>query len=117
MAGGGKRGEPSPLLLVTLLVTLLAFFATNSSAARVTPRPQSLARGSGTECVGGKARWAVLHMRLSSHLPTYLVVPLQRRMARLLPFRLHQLRVCLQRVQMRRSRGLQGLLGRLLSLA
>ncbi|CAL9092694.1 unnamed protein product [Musa textilis] len=44
MAGGGKRGEPSPLLLVTLLVTLLAFFATNSSAARVTPRPQSLAR-------------------------------------------------------------------------
>ncbi|CAL9100658.1 Bowman-Birk type proteinase inhibitor-like [Musa acuminata AAA Group] len=44
MAGGGKRGEASSLLLVTLLVTLLAFFATNSSAARVTPRPQSLAR-------------------------------------------------------------------------
>ncbi|RZR80580.1 hypothetical protein BHM03_00006615 [Ensete ventricosum] len=44
MAGGGKRGEASSLLLVTLIVTLLAFFATNSSAARVTPRPQSLAR-------------------------------------------------------------------------
>ncbi|URE03755.1 hypothetical protein MUK42_21520 [Musa troglodytarum] len=44
MAGGGKRGEASPLLLVMLLVTLLAFFATDSSAARVTPRPQSLAR-------------------------------------------------------------------------
>ncbi|URE03756.1 hypothetical protein MUK42_21520 [Musa troglodytarum] len=46
MAGGGKRGEASPLLLVMLLVTLLAFFATDSSAARVTPRPQSLARAS-----------------------------------------------------------------------
>ncbi|CAL9752181.1 unnamed protein product [Musa acuminata subsp. burmannicoides] len=44
MAGGGKRGAASSLLLVTLLVTLLAFFATDSSAARVTPRPQSLAR-------------------------------------------------------------------------
>ncbi|CAD5170488.1 unnamed protein product [Musa acuminata subsp. malaccensis] len=44
MAGGGKRGEASSLLLVTLLVTLLAFFATDSSAARVTPHPQSLAR-------------------------------------------------------------------------
>ncbi|CAL9176029.1 unnamed protein product [Musa hybrid cultivar] len=41
MAGGGKRGEASSLLLVTLLVTLLAFFATDSSAARVTPRPHS----------------------------------------------------------------------------
>ncbi|CAL9044376.1 unnamed protein product [Musa banksii] len=46
MAGGGKRGEASSLLLVTLLVTLLAFFYlhTDCSAARVTPRPQSLAR-------------------------------------------------------------------------
>ncbi|URE03870.1 hypothetical protein MUK42_26184 [Musa troglodytarum] len=52
MAGGGKRGEASSLLLATLLVTLLAFFATHSSAARVTPRPHSVARGSGTECVG-----------------------------------------------------------------
>ncbi|THU65750.1 hypothetical protein C4D60_Mb05t06930 [Musa balbisiana] len=55
MAGGGKRGEASSLLLVTLLVTLLAFFANDSLAARVTPCPQSLARGSGT---GGKGRWA-----------------------------------------------------------
>ncbi|KAJ8511904.1 hypothetical protein OPV22_002338 [Ensete ventricosum] len=42
MAGGGKRGddEASSLLRVTLLVlvTLLAFFATDSSAARVTPQ-------------------------------------------------------------------------------
>ncbi|URE03753.1 hypothetical protein MUK42_21520 [Musa troglodytarum] len=44
MAGGGKRGEASSLLLATLLVTLLAFFATHSSAARVTPRPHSVAR-------------------------------------------------------------------------
>ncbi|CAL9176031.1 unnamed protein product [Musa hybrid cultivar] len=114
MAGGGKRGAASCLLLVTLL----AFFYlhTDCSAARVTPRPQSLARGSGTECVGSKGRWAVLHMHLSSHLPTYLV-HLRRRMARLLPFRLHQLRVCPQRVHLPRSRGLQGLRGRLLSLA
>ncbi|CAD5195140.1 unnamed protein product [Musa acuminata subsp. malaccensis] len=85
MAGGGKRGEASS----RLLVTLLAFFATDSSAARVTPRPQPLAR-----------------------------VHLRRRLAGLLPpFRLHQLRVCPQRVHLRRSCGLQGLRGRFLWLA
>ncbi|RWW31278.1 hypothetical protein GW17_00004109 [Ensete ventricosum] len=112
MAGGGKRGEASSLLLVTLLVTLLAFFATNSSAARVT-NPSAIPRQSGTECDGGTARWTVLHLRVSSHLPTFLV-PLRRRMARLLPFRLHQLRVCPQRVHLRRSCRRQGLRGRLL---
>ncbi|KAJ8506150.1 hypothetical protein OPV22_007036 [Ensete ventricosum] len=76
MAGGGKRGEASSLLLVTLLVTLLAFFATNSSAARVT-NPSAIPRQSGTECDGGTARWTVLHLRVSSHLPTFLV-PLRR---------------------------------------
>ncbi|CAL9207878.1 unnamed protein product [Musa hybrid cultivar] len=97
MAGGGKRGEASS----RLLVTLLAFFATDSSAARVTPRPQPLARG-----------W-----RPTSQLPTC-SVHLRRRLARLLlPFRLHQLRVCPQRVHLRRSCGQQGLRGRFLWLA
>ncbi|URE00188.1 hypothetical protein MUK42_21521 [Musa troglodytarum] len=59
MAGGGKRGVASSLLLVTLLVTLSAYFATNSSAARVTPRPQSLAR----------VRWGQGKMNRAAYAP------------------------------------------------